>query len=137
MNRRNSPPLVIAEMSGNHNQSLERALEIVEAAARTGAHAVKLQTYTADTMTLDLKEREFFISDEKSPWRGQSLYDLYKNAHTPWDWHQPIFDCAKKHGLICFSTPFDETAVDFLEKIGSPIYKIASFENTDHPLILS
>jgi len=129
------PPLVIAEMSGNHNQSLERALEIVEAAARTGAHAIKLQTYTADTMTLDLKEREFFISDDKSPWKGQSLYDLYKIAHTPWDWHQPIFDCAKKRGLICFSTPFDETAVDLLEKLGAPIYKIASFENTDFPLI--
>ena len=128
-------PFVIAEMSGNHNQSLERALEIVEAAAKTGAHAIKLQTYTADTMTLDLKEREFFISDDKSPWKGQSLYDLYKIAHTPWDWHQPIFDCAKKHGLICFSTPFDETAVDFLEKLGAPMYKIASFENTDIPLI--
>jgi N-acetylneuraminate synthase len=135
LNGRNSPPFVIAEMSGNHNQSLERALEIVEAAATTGAHAIKLQTYTADTMTLDLKEREFFISDEKSPWKGQSLYDLYKIAHTPWDWHQTIFDCAKKHGLICFSTPFDETAVDFLEKLGAPIYKIASFENTDHFLI--
>ena len=122
-------------MSGNHNQSLERALEIVEAAARTGAHAIKLQTYTADTMTLDLKERECFISDEKSPWKGQSLYDLYKIAHTPWDWHRPIFDCAKKHGLICFSTPFDETAVDLLEELGAPIYKIASFENTDLPLI--
>ena len=129
------PPFIIAEMSGNHNQSLERALEIVEAAAKAGAHAFKLQTYTADTMTLDLKEKEFFISDEKSPWKGKSLYDLYKIAHTPWDWHQPIFDCAKKHGLICFSTPFDETAVDFLEKLGAPIYKIASFENTDHPLI--
>ena len=128
-------PFIIAEMSGNHNQSLERALEIVEAVARTGAHAIKLQTYTADTMTLDLKEREFFISDEMSPWKGQSLYDLYKIAHTPWDWHQPIFDCAKKHGLICFSTPFDETALDFLEKLGVPIYKIASFENTDIPLI--
>ena len=135
LNGRNSPPFVIAEMSGNHNQSLERALEIVEAAATTGAHAIKLQTYTADTMTLDLKEREFFISDEKSPWKGQSLYDLYKIAHTPWDWHQPIFDCAKKLGLICFSTPFDETAVDLLEKLGGPIYKIASFENTDLPLI--
>jgi pseudaminic acid synthase len=135
MNGRNSPPLVIAEMSGNHNQSLERALEIVEAAARAGAHAVKLQTYTADTMTLDLKEREFFISEDKSPWKGQSLYDLYTIAHTPWDWHQPIFDCAKKCGLICFSTPFDETAVDFLEKLSAPIYKIASFENTDLPLI--
>ena len=133
---RNGPkPFIIAEMSGNHNQSLGRALEIVEAAARTGAHAIKLQTYTADTMTLDLKEREFFISDDRSPWKGQSLYDLYKIAHTPWDWHQPIFDCAKKHGLICFSTPFDETAVDFLEKLGAPIYKIASFENTDLPLI--
>ena len=131
----NYPPFIIAEMSGNHNQSLERALQIVQGAAKTGAHAIKLQTYTADTMTLDLKEREFFISDEKSPWKGQSLYDLYKNAHTPWDWHQPIFDCAKKHGLICFSTPFDETAVDFLEKLAAPAYKIASFENTDIPLI--
>ena len=131
----NYPPFIIAEMSGNHNQSLERALQIVEGAAKTGAHAIKLQTYTADTMTLDLKEREFFISDEKSPWKGQSLYDLYKIAHTPWDWHQPIFDCAKKHGLICFSTPFDETAVDFLEKLAAPAYKIASFENTDIPLI--
>jgi len=131
----NQPPFIIAEMSGNHNQSLERALEIVEAAARTGAHAIKLQTYTADTMTLDLKEREFFISDDTSPWKGQSLYDLYKIAHTPWDWHKPIFDHAKKLGLICFSTPFDETAVDFLEKLGAPIYKIASFENTDHSLI--
>jgi len=135
-NMRNGPkPFIIAEMSGNHNQSLERALEIVEAAATTGAHAIKLQTYTADTMTLDLKEREFFISDEKSPWKGQSLYDLYKIAHTPWDWHKPIFDHAKKLGLICFSTPFDETSVDFLEKLGSPAYKIASFENTDLPLI--
>ena len=130
-----SKPFIIAEMSGNHNQSLERALEIVEAAARTGAHAIKLQTYTADTMTLDLKEREFFISDEKSPWKGQSLHDLYNIAHTPWDWHKPIFDHAKKLGLICFSTPFDETSVDFLEKLGSPAYKIASFENTDIPLI--
>ena len=128
-------PFIIAEMSGNHNQSFERALEIVDAAAKTGAHAIKLQTYTADTMTLDLKEREFFISDDKSPWKGQSLYELYKIAHTPWDWHRPIFDCAKKHGLICFSTPFDETAVDLLEELGAPIYKIASFENTDLPLI--
>ena len=128
-------PFIIAEMSGNHNQSLERALEIVEAASKTGAHAIKLQTYTADTMTLDMKEREFFISDEKSPWKGQSLYDLYKVAHTPWDWHKPIFDHAKKLGLICFSTPFDETSVDFLEKLRSPAYKIASFENTDIPLI--
>ena len=132
---KNHPPFIIAEMSGNHNQSLERALELVEAAARAGAHAFKLQTYTADTMTLDLKEKEFFISDEKSPWKGKSLYDLYKIAHTPWDWHQQIFDFAKKNGLICFSTPFDESAVDFLEKLGAPAYKIASFENTDIPLI--
>ena len=130
-----SKPFIIAEMSGNHNQSLDRAIEIVDAAARTGVHAIKLQTYTADTMTLDLKEGEFFISDEKSHWKGQSLYDLYKIAHTPWDWHKPIFDHAKKLGLICFSTPFDETSVDFLQKLGAPIYKIASFENTDHPLI--
>jgi N-acetylneuraminate synthase len=130
-----SKPFIIAEMSGNHNQSLERALEIVDAVARTGAHAIKLQTYTADTMTLDLKEREFFISDDKSSWKGQSLYDLYKIAHTPWDWHKPIFDHAKKLGLICFSTPFDETSVNFLEKLRSPAYKIASFENTDIPLI--
>ena len=129
------PPLVIAEMSGNHNQSLGRALEIVEATASTEANAIKLQTYTADTMTLDLKEGEFFISDKKSPWKGQSLYDLYKIAHTPWDWHKPIFDHAKKLGLICFSTPFDETAVEFLEKLEAPAYKIASFENTDLPLI--
>ncbi len=128
-------PFIIAEMSGNHNQSFERALKIVDAAAMAGAHAIKLQTYTADTMTLDLKEREFFISDEKSPWKGQSLYDLYKIAHTPWDWHKPIFDHAKKLGLICFSTPFDETSVNFLEKLGAPAYKIASFENTDIPLI--
>ena len=137
-NRNISPqdePLIIAEMSGNHNQSLERALEIVKVAAKTGAHAIKLQTYTADTMTLDLKKGDFLISDEKSPWQGRSLYDLYHEAHTPWDWHQPIFDCARKNGLICFSTPFDETAVDFLEKLGVPAYKIASFENTDIPLI--
>ena len=137
-NRKISPqdePLIIAEMSGNHNQSIEQALEIVKAAAQTGAHAIKLQTYTADTMTLDLKEGDFLISDDKSPWKGQSLYDLYKIAHTPWDWHQPIFDCAKKNGMICFSTPFDETAVDFLEKLEVPAYKIASFENTDIPLI--
>jgi N-acetylneuraminate synthase len=129
------PPFVIAEMSGNHNQSLKRALEIVEATARSGAHAIKLQTYTADTMTLNLQEREFLISDERSPWRGRSLHDLYREAHTPWDWHKPIFEYAKKMDLICFSTPFDETAVDFLEKLGVPAYKIASFENTDIPLI--
>jgi len=129
------PPFVIAEMSGNHNQSLNRALEIVEAAAACGAHALKLQTYTADTMTLDLDEGEFFIFDESSLWKGMSLYKLYQEAHTPWEWHRPIFDLAKELGLICFSTPFDESAVDFLESLSCPAYKIASFENTDLPLI--
>jgi N-acetylneuraminate synthase len=129
------PPFVIAEMSGNHNQSLDRALEIVEAAAKSGAHALKLQTYTPDTMTLDLSEREFFITNPKSPWRGSSLYQLYGEAHTPWEWHAPIFERARELGLIAFSTPFDETSVDFLEKLEVPCYKIASFENTHLPLI--
>jgi pseudaminic acid synthase len=130
-----APPFVIAEMSGNHNQSLERALEIVEAAAKTGAHALKIQTYTPDTMTLDLNEREFHISDPKSLWTGTSLYKLYSEAYTPWEWHKPIFDRARELGIIPFSTPFDNTAVDFLESLDVPCYKIASFENTDIPLI--
>ncbi|MCE9619623.1 MAG: pseudaminic acid synthase [Planctomycetes bacterium] len=129
------PPFVIAEMSGNHNQSLERALAIVEAAAKTGAHALKIQTYTPDTMTIDLDEREFHISDPKSLWSGTSLYKLYGQAFTPWEWHKPIFDHAHKLGIIAFSTPFDDTAVDFLESLDVPCYKIASFENTDIPLI--
>lgn len=129
------PPLIIAEMSGNHNQSLERALEIVEAAAKTGAHALKIQTYTADTMTLDLDEGEFFISDPNNLWQGTSLYKLYQEAHTPWEWHKPIFDRCRELGMLGFSTPFDETAVDFLESLDVPFYKIASFENTDIPLI--
>jgi pseudaminic acid synthase len=129
------PPFIIAEMSGNHNQSLERALEIVDAAAKTGAHALKIQTYTPDTMTLDLDEREFHISDPKSLWAGNSLYKLYGEAYTPWEWHKPIFDRASELGLIAFSTPFDDTAVDFLEGLDVPCYKIASFENTDLPLI--
>ena len=130
-----SAPLVIAEMSGNHNHSLERALEIVDAAAQSGAHALKIQTYTAETMTIDIREREFFISDEKSLWKGESLFDLYKKAYTPWEWHEAIFDRAKKHKMLAFSTPFDRTAVDFLEDLNVPCYKIASFENTDLPLI--
>jgi len=129
------PPFVIAEMSGNHNQSLERALEIVEAAAKTGAHALKIQTYTPDTMTIDLDEREFHISDPNSLWAGNSLYKLYGEAYTPWEWHKPIFDRARELGVIAFSTPFDDTAVDFLESLDVPCYKIASFENTDLPLI--
>ena len=130
-----SAPFVIAEMSGNHNQSLERALEIVDAAAKAGAHALKIQTYTAETMTLDIREREFFISDPKSLWKGSSLYELYEKAYTPWEWHKPIFDRAQQYGMIAFSTPFDNTAVDFLEHLNVPCYKIASFENTDLPLI--
>jgi N-acetylneuraminate synthase len=128
-------PFIIAEMSGNHNQSLDRALAIVEAAAKAGAHAVKLQTYTADTMTLDIAEREFFINDPDSLWKGKSLYELYKEAYTPWEWHKPIFDRCRELGLIYLSTPFDETAVDFLEELNVSCYKIASFENTDIPLI--
>lgn len=132
---RDSTPFIIAEMSGNHNQSLDRALEIVESAAKAGVHALKIQTYTPDTMTLDLDEREFHISDPKSLWAGTSLYKLYGEAYTPWAWHKPIFDRARELGLIAFSTPFDGTAVDFLESLDVPCYKIASFENTDLPLI--
>lgn len=128
-------PFIIAEMSGNHNQSLERALEIVEAVAETGAHALKIQTYTADTMTLDVRGKGFDIEDEGNLWRGRNLYDLYKEAHTPWEWHKPIFDRTRELGMIPFSTPFDETAVDFLEELDVEFYKIASFENTDLPLI--
>lgn len=128
-------PFVIAEMSGNHNQSLERALEIVSAAAKAGAHALKLQTYMPDTMTIDLDEGEFHISDPNSLWAGTSLYKLYGEAYTPWEWHKPIFQRARELGIIPFSTPFDDTAVDFLESLEAPCYKIASFENTDLPLI--
>ena len=129
------PPFVIAEMSGNHNGSLETAIEIVRAAAAAGAHALKLQTYTADTMTLDLARGEFYISDPSSLWHGRSLYELYREAATPWDWHRPIFDLCRELGMIAFSTPFDASAIEFLESLGAPCYKIASFENIDLPLI--
>jgi N-acetylneuraminate synthase len=129
------PPFIIAEMSGNHNQSLERAFEIIEAAARTGVHALKIQTYTPETITIDLDEREFHISDQSSPWAGTSLYKLYEKAYTPWEWHQAIFERAREQGIVVFSTPFDDSAVDFLEGLDVPCYKIASFENTDLPLI--
>jgi pseudaminic acid synthase len=129
------PPFVIAEMSGNHNQSLDRALQIVDAAAAAGAHAIKLQTYTADTMTLDVRGGSFEINDPDSLWSGQNLHDLYKKAYTPWEWHAPIMERARELGLICFSSPFDETAVDFLMELDVPAYKIASFENNHLPLI--
>ena len=128
----NHSPFIIAEMSGNHNQSLERALEIVDAAAFAGADAIKLQTYTADTITM---KGAYTINDENSLWNGKELHELYQQAYTPWEWHQPIFERAKEKGLIAFSSPFDETAVDFLETLDVPAYKIASFENTHLPLI--
>lgn len=131
----NAQPYLIAEMSGNHNQSLERALAIVDAAADAGADAIKLQTYTADTMTLDVHSSEFVIEDKQSLWAGRQLYELYQEAHTPWEWHKPIMERAASRGLHCFSTPFDATAVDFLESLEVPAYKIASFECTDLPLI--
>jgi N-acetylneuraminate synthase len=130
-----SEPFIIAEMSGNHNHSLERALQIVEAAADAGAHALKIQTYTPDTMTLDVNEREFRIEDPASLWKGKSLYELYGEASTPWEWHARIFERARELGIIAFSTPFDASSVAFLETLGVPCYKIASFENTDLPLI--
>jgi len=132
---RKQQPFIIAEMSGNHNQSLERALSLVEASANSGALALKLQTYTADTITLDVSHGEFFISDEKNLWKGNNLHKLYQQAYTPWDWHGPIMQRAKELGMLCFSTPFDDTAVDFLETLDVPAYKIASFENADLPLI--
>ena len=131
----NKKPFIIAEMSGNHNQSLDRALEIVRAVAKSGADALKLQTYTADTMTLNHRGLDFKISDSNSLWKDKSLYELYDEAHTPWDWHKPIFELGRSLGLIVFSSPFDSTAVDFLETLSVPCYKIASFEITDLPLI--
>ena len=128
----NHKPFVIAEMSGNHNQSLERALALVDAAADAGAHALKLQTYTADTITM---KGAHTIKDENSLWNGQELHDLYKMAYTPWEWHEAIFNRAKEKGMLAFSSPFDETSVDFLEGLNVPAYKIASFENTHHPLL--
>lgn len=128
-------PFMIAEMSGNHNHSLERALQIVEAAADAGVDALKIQTYTADTMTIDSQAPDFMINDEKSLWKGQSLYQLYQKAYTPWEWHEEIFRKCRDLGIIGFSTPFDVTAVDFLELLNVPCYKIASFENTDHVLL--
>ena len=128
----NKKPFIIAEMSGNHNQSLDRALELVDAAATAGAHALKLQTYTADTITM---KGAYTINDKNSLWDGKELHDLYQMAYTPWEWHKPIFDRAKEKGMVAFSSPFDESSVDFLESLNVPAYKIASFENTHHPLL--
>lgn len=129
------PPVIIAELSANHNGSLQRALDLVEAAAAAGCHAVKLQTYTADTMTLDVRAPGFIIEDERSLWNGRALHDLYEEAHTPWEWHAPLFARAKELGLECLSTPFSAQAVEFLEQFNPPAHKIASFELTDHALI--
>lgn len=129
------PPFIIAEISGNHNGSLDRALKIVEAAAAAGADAIKLQTYTADTMTLDIHEGSFVIDNPNSLWNTRSLYDLYQEAYTPWKWHKPIFERAKELGILAFSSAFDTTAVDFLMELEVPCFKIASFESTDIPLL--
>lgn len=131
----NQPPFIIAEVSANHNGSLEKALELIDKAKWAGVHAIKLQTYTADTITLDIKGGEFLITDKSSLWKGRTLYDLYKEAYTPWEWHDALFNRCMEWGLIGFSTPFDETAVDFLEKFDVPCYKIASLEIVDIPLI--
>lgn len=129
------PPVIAAELSGNHNGSLDRALAIIDAAADAGAHMVKLQTYTADTITLDSDAAGFSVTDEKSLWARRSLHDLYDEAHTPWEWHEVLFERCRARGMVGFSTPFDDTAVDFLEQLDVPCYKIASFENVHLPLI--
>lgn len=130
-----SRPFIVAELSGNHNQSLDRAKHLVDAAADAGVQAIKLQTYTADTMTLDLDQREFLVEDPDNLWSGYTLHKLYNEAHTPWEWHEELFEYIRSKGCIPFSSPFDETAVDFLESLNCPLYKIASFELTDLPLI--
>lgn len=129
------PPMIVAEMSGNHCGSLENALKIVEKAKEAGVHAIKLQTYRPDTITLNSDEKEFYIHEKGSLWDGRRLYDLYQEAHTPWEWHQPIFSLCRKLDIEIFSSPFDETAIDFLETLSPPCYKIASLEIVDHALI--
>ena len=130
----NNKCFIIAELSANHKGDINVAIETIKAAKRTGADAVKLQTYTADTITLDVKNKYFEIN-QGTAWDGRYLYDLYKEAYTPWEWHQELFKVAKDEGLVCFSSPFDNTAVDLLEDLDNPIYKVASFEITDIPLI--
>ena len=132
---RGSEPVIAAEMSGNHNGQLERALAIVDAVADAGAQMLKLQTYSPDTITLDVEDGDFVIDDPNSPWSGRSLHSLYGDAYTPWEWHEAIFDRCKERGVVAFSSPFDESAVDYLEALGAPCYKIASFENVHLPLI--
>ena len=131
----NSPPFIVAELSGNHNNSLSVALELVDQAAEAGANGFKLQTYTADTMTIECSESDFLVKGTGKEWEERTLYDLYNEASTPWDWHLPIYERCKEKGMIPFSTPFDETAVEFLETLDNEIYKIASFELTDIPLL--
>lgn len=133
LSNKNSNVFIIAELSANHNGSLDTALETIRAAKRAGADCIKLQTYTADTITIDSRKDDFLIKG--TIWEGKNLYELYQEAFTPWDWHKALFDEAEKQGLICFSSPFDKTAVDFLESLNVPAYKIASFEITDIPLI--
>lgn len=133
-NLRDDSVFIIAELSANHNGSLETALQTIRAAKRTGADAIKLQTYTADTLTIDCDKDDFVIKSG-SIWDDKTYYQLYQSAYTPWEWHQALFDCAKEEGLICFSSPFDKIAVDLLEELNTPAYKIASFEITDIPLI--
>ncbi|KKW45277.1 MAG: Pseudaminic acid synthase [Parcubacteria group bacterium GW2011_GWB1_57_6] len=129
------PVFIVAEVSGNHNQSIANALKIIDVAADTGADAVKLQTYTQDTMTINSDRPEFIIKSKNKSWRGKTLYELYGEAYTPWEWHKKLFAHARKRGLVCFSTPFDKTAVAFLETLGNPVYKVASFEVVDIPLL--
>ena len=129
------PPFIIAELSGNHSQNFELACEMVDAAAQAGAHAIKLQTYTADSMTLDVQSDDFVIGEKDSLWHGASLHALYQKAATPYNWHAPLFERAAKHGMLAFSSPFDTEAVDFLASLNVPCYKIASFELTDLPLV--
>jgi pseudaminic acid synthase len=131
----NSPVFIVAELSANHNGSLETAVKTIRAARRAGADAIKLQTYTADTMTIDSDKDDFVVKG--TIWNGMNLYNLYKQAYTPWEWHESLFKVAAEEGLICFSTPFDKTSLDFLKKLNPPAYKIASFEITDVPLIES
>lgn len=132
---KNFKPFIIAEISANHKKSINRVFKMIDEAKKAKASAIKLQSYKADTITLNIRSKNFFIKDKKSLWKNNYLYDLYKKGETPWEWTNKIFKYAKKKKIICFSTPFDETAVDMLEQVNCPLYKIASFEMTDHILL--